>query len=85
MKKLLFLVVIVGIGIGVYYKWTANSKPAGPSVYIGASVEEVEQVLAPPLTVLPNFGNELRTYKAKSGKKYTLIFSEEKKVLEIHE
>ena len=52
-------------------------------VRIGATVEEVEKVLGPPMAVLPNFGRQQRMYKAKSGNKYMITF-EDGKVVEIH-
>jgi hypothetical protein len=52
-------------------------------VYLGAKIEDVEQKLGPPETVLPNFGREQRIYKSKSGNKYMLTV-EDGKVVEIH-
>lgn len=76
MKNLFILLVLAAAGYGIY-NYVANqapTKPAGPSVRIGATVAEVEQVLGAPLSVLPNFGRELRAYKAKSGNRYMLTF-----------
>jgi hypothetical protein len=52
-------------------------------VRIGATVAEVEAVMGPAISVLPNFGREQRFYKAKSGEKYMITF-EDGKVVEIH-
>ena len=86
MKQLFTLVALVAIGFGVYkyVSQQGSGGPSKPSVHIGATVEEVEQVFGAPLSVLPNFGRELRTYKAKSGTRYILIF-EDGKVTEIQQ
>ena len=52
-------------------------------VRMGATVEEVEKALGPATAVLPNFGREIRTYKAESGNAYMLTF-EDGKVVEIN-
>jgi hypothetical protein len=83
MKKLLILAIIVGLGVVAYMK--AGDLFGGPvmtkaGVRMGASVLEVEKVLGEPLQVLPNFGRELRIYKAKSGQKYMLIFQDDELV-----
>lgn len=81
MKKLFIFGILSGLVVLGYVMMTGgNSGPAAPSVHIGASVEEVEKVLGDPINVLPNFGRQLRFYKAKSGKKYTLIFEDDKLV-----
>lgn len=76
MKNLVVLLVLAAAGFGVYRYMSSQSaaKPSGPSVRIGATVAEVEQVLGEPISVLPNFGRELRAYKAKSGNSYMLTF-----------
>lgn len=74
MKPLIVLVLLVGIGVGVYYQMPQKSS-AQSGIRIGATVEEVDKVLGPPQRVLPQFGGELRVYKAKSGRQYMLIFN----------
>jgi hypothetical protein len=74
MKALIVLVLLVGIGVGVYYKMPRDNK-AQTGIRVGATVEEVDKILGPPQRVLPQFGGELRVYKGKSGKQYMLIFA----------
>ena len=75
MKALIIVVLLGAIGVGAYYQMP-KSKPAPQNgVHIGASVEEVEKVLGPAQRVLPQFGQEMRTYKTSSGRKYVLTFS----------
>ena len=47
---------------------------SGPGVEMGQTVDQVEKVMGPAISVVPNFGNERRVYKAKSGEKYMLTF-----------
>ena len=74
MKALIVLVILVGIGVGVYYQMPRKSSPQS-GIRIGATVEEVDKILGPPQRVLPQFGGQLRVYKAKSGRQYMLIFN----------
>jgi hypothetical protein len=84
MKALLGIALLVAIGAGIYLKYPgATTATPKNGVRIGATVEEVEKVLGPPLRVLPSFGRENRFYKAKSGQKYMLIF-EGGELIEIH-
>jgi hypothetical protein len=84
MKALLGIVLFVSIGVGIYLKYPGAAAPTPKNgVRIGATVEEVEKVLGPPLRVLPSFGRENRFYKATSGQKYMLIF-ESGELIEIH-
>jgi len=77
MKGLVF-VLVVALGIGAFFYfgggkgWFTSEDNGG--VKLGQNVEQVEKVLGEPTSVIPNFGNELRTYKGKSGHKYLLIF-----------
>jgi hypothetical protein len=82
-KTLFGIVLLAAIGVGVYLKYPAAAPKQQTGVRIGASVDEVEKVLGPPLRVLPSFGRENRFYKAKSGQKYMLIF-EGGELIEIH-
>jgi len=84
MKAFLGIALLIALGVGIYLKYPGTAAPAPKNgVRIGASVEEVEKVLGPPLRVLPSFGRENRFYKAKSGQKYMLIF-ESGELIEIH-
>lgn len=83
MKTLLGIVLLLAIGVGIYLKYPAAAPKQQSGVHIGATVEEVEKTLGPPLRVLPSFGRENRFYKAKSGQKYMLIF-EGGELIEIH-
>jgi hypothetical protein len=75
MKALIALVLLGAIGFGVYYQMPKDNSPKQPNgVRIGASVEEVEKVLGPAKRVLPQFGGQLRVYKAASGRQYMLTF-----------
>jgi hypothetical protein len=82
-KTLLGIVLLLAIGVGIYLKYPAAAPKQQSGVHIGATVEEVEKTLGPPLRVLPSFGRENRFYKAKSGQKYMLIF-EGGELIEIH-
>jgi hypothetical protein len=74
MKALIALVLLGAIGVGIYYQMP-KSKASNPTgVRVGATVQEVDKVLGPPKRVLPQFGGELRVYKAQSGREYMLIF-----------
>ena len=75
MKFLIALVLLGAIGVGVYYQMPkSKSSNSQSGIRIGATVEEVDKVLGPPKRVLPQFGGELRVYKAQSGREYMLIF-----------
>src|SRR5881396_2559896 len=79
MKFLLGLVLLGAIGFGIYMYTARDSTPKKQTgVHIGATVEEVEKVLGPPVQVLPQFGRQTRIYKAKSGEKYMLVFENNK-------
>ena len=75
MESLIVLVLLVGIGVGVYYQMPESKSSQQGGIRIGATVEEVDKVPSPPQRVLPQFGGELRVYKAKSGRQYMLIFN----------
>jgi hypothetical protein len=75
MKALIVLVLLVGIGFGVYYKMGRDGSKQQSGIRVGATVEEVDKILGPPQRVLPQFGGELRVYKAQSGRQYMLIFA----------
>ena len=75
MKPLLILVLLVGIGVGVYYQLPKDKSQKQGGIRVGATVEEVDKILGPPQRVLPQFGGELRVYKAQSGRQYMLIFA----------
>jgi hypothetical protein len=75
MKALIALVLLGAIGVGAYYQMPKSKLSNNQnSVRIGATVAEVDKVLGPPKRVLPQFGGELRVYKAQSGREYMLIF-----------
>lgn len=74
MKAFIVLLLLVGIGVGVYYQMPAKKEDPN-AVKIGATVEEVDKKLGPPKRVLPQFGGELRVYKLASGKEYLLTFA----------
>ena len=75
MKALIALVLLGAIGVGVYYQMPKSKSSQQNGIRIGATVEEVDKVLGPPQRVLPQFGGELRVYKAQSGRQYMLIFN----------
>ena len=75
MKPLIVLVLLVGIGVGIYYQMPESKSSQQSGIRIGATVEEVDKVLGPPQRVLPQFGGQLRVYKAKSGRQYMLVFN----------
>ena len=56
MKTLLGIVLLLAIGVGIYLKYPAAAPKQQSGVHIGATVEEVEKTLGPPLRVLPSFG-----------------------------
>lgn len=62
---------------------TDNDPRAGEYPKYGETVAEVEKKLGPPRAVLPQMGNELRMYKAKSGTAYAITFDGEGKVIDI--
>ena len=75
MKALLALVLLGGIGFGIYHQMPKdNSSKQQNGVHIGATVEEVDKVLGAPQRVLPQFGGQLRVYKTQSGRQYMLVF-----------
>ena len=74
MKALIALVLLGAIGVGIYYQMPKSKSSNQGGVRIGATVEEIDKVLGPPQRVLPQFGGELRVYKAQSGRQYMLIF-----------
>ena len=75
MKALIALVLLAAIGVGIYYQMPKSKSSNQGGIRIGATVEEVDKVLGPPQRVLPQFGGELRVYKAQSGRQYMLIFN----------
>jgi hypothetical protein len=75
MKALIALVLLGAIGVGAYYQMPGSKKQPQSGVRVGASVEEVEKVLGPAQRVLPQFGQEMRVYRAASGRKYVLTFA----------
>ena len=78
------LAMVLGIGAGAFVAGCEmqDSKPTGPQ--IGMTVAEVEKIMGPPISVLPNFGREQRFYKRQDdGKKFMVTF-EEDKVVEIN-
>ena len=75
MKALIVIVLLVGIGVGVYYQMPASKAKKQSGVYIGMTADEADKVLGPPQRVLPQFGGQLRVYKAASGRQYMLIFN----------
>ena len=75
MKALIALVLLGAIGFAAYQQMPKDTAKSQNGVRLGASVEEVEKVLGPAQRVLPQFGQEMRMYKAKSGRKYVLTFA----------
>jgi hypothetical protein len=71
--------LIIGFGCG-----TEDTATTADGVHMGADIAEVEKKLGPPISVLPNMGAELRTYKAPSGRRYMLTV-EDGKVIEIRQ
>ena len=80
MKALIALVLLIGIGAGIYYQMPEGGTKKKSGVYIGMTSAEADQVLGPPQRVLPQFGGQLRVYKAKSGRQYMLIFANDELV-----
>jgi len=75
MKALIVLVLLGAIGYVAYTQMSkGDSSKQQSGVHIGASVEEVDKLLGPPQRVLPQFGGQLRVYKAQSGRQYMLVF-----------
>jgi hypothetical protein len=73
-------VVLLVAAVGCEGQDTATTSDG---VFLGAKIEDVEKKLGPPVSVLPNMGAELRSYKAASGRRYVLTV-EDGKVIEIH-
>jgi hypothetical protein len=85
MKALVIIAVLLG-SAAVAYQYGPSMfsvDDSRPGVRMGQTVEEVEQVMGPALSVVPNFGNELRVYEGNSGKRAMFIFSGEGKLIEI--
>ena len=79
MKALIALVRLGAIGVGAYYQMPKKAEAPNP-IHKGATVAEVEKVLGPPQRVIKQFGQEMRVYKGKSGKKYLLTFANDELV-----
>ena len=75
MKALIVLLLLVGIGVGVYYNLPEDKSEKSGGIRVGATVQEVDKILGKPQRVLPQFGGELRVYKTQSGRQYMLIFN----------
>lgn len=67
--------LLVGIGVGVYYQMPESKNKKQTGVHMGMSVADADKLFGPPQRVLPQFGGELRVYKAASGRQYMLIFA----------
>ena len=75
MKALIVLVLLAGIGAGIYYTMPPSKPKKQTGVHVGMTVDEADKLLGPPQRVLPQFGGQLRVYKAASGRQYMLIFA----------
>jgi hypothetical protein len=88
LKKLIGLVILAGLLYFVWMQWGADmfkGKPHyGPHVVIGATVEDVEKDMGPPLGVLPNLGRELRKYKDKTDNSIVTFIYQDGQLQEIH-
>ena len=80
MKAIIGLVILAALGYGLYMWFVESSKTPQSGVRIGATVEEVEKVLGPPKSVLPQMGGQLRTYQTEGGRAYMLVFQNDELV-----
>jgi hypothetical protein len=80
MKAILGLVVLAALGFGLYMWFAQSSKTPASGIRIGATVEEVEKVLGPAKSVVPQMGGQLRSYQTEGGRAYLLIFQNDELV-----